>query len=61
MFTVEKISIKWKLKPPRAELEILTKLGNWKTMLIEEPQDDIDFIMVPTEIRGIKIIMLDMD
>jgi hypothetical protein len=53
--------IKWKLKPPRAEILILTKSNRWKVMLNEEPQDDITMNMTPTEIRGVKIILLDLD
>ena len=30
-------------------------------MLLEEPSDDIELIMVPTEIRGVKVIMMDLD
>lgn len=29
-------------------------------MLMEEPQDDIEMVLVPVEIRGLKVIMLDM-
>jgi len=37
IYTVEKLVIKWKLKPPRAEIMLLTKSGRWKVMLNEEP------------------------
>jgi len=53
--------IKWKLKPPKAEILILTKSNRWKVMLLEEPQDDITMNMTPTEIRGVKIILLNLD
>ena len=30
-------------------------------MLIEEPNDDIELNIVPVELRGFKILMMDMD
>lgn len=36
-YTVEKLNVKWKLKPPRCEIMLLTKSGRWKVMLNEEP------------------------
>ena len=53
--------IKWQLKPPRVEILILNKSNRWKVILNEEPQDDITMNMTPTEIRGVKILLLDLD
>ena len=59
-YTVEKVVIKWKLKPPKAEILLLTKSFKWKVMMFEEPTDDIEMHLVPMEIMGLKVIMLDM-
>ena len=40
---------------------ILTKSNRWKVMINEEPADDIDMNMTPTEIRGVKVLMMDLD
>jgi hypothetical protein len=61
VYTLEKLVIKWKLKPPRLEIMILNKSGRWKVMLNEEPEEDIEMVLIPMEIRGVKIILLDMD
>jgi len=42
-FTIEKINIKWKLKPPRVEIQIMNLHGRWRTVLNENPTDDINF------------------
>jgi len=49
------------MKPPRVEIQVLTVAGRWKVMVNEEPSDDIDLELVPWEIRGFKVIMMDMD
>lgn len=61
VYTVEKIVIKWKLKPPRVEIQLFTSWGKWKQMLNEAPEDDVEMIMVPEEIRGFKVLMMDMN
>jgi len=49
------------LKPPRVEVLIAHRPDTWKVMLFEEPSDDIDLEIIPQEIYGLKVIMLDMD
>ena len=61
LYTVQNIKIKWKLKPPRVEILLLLKSNLWKVMINEKPEDDLDIKFVPVEIRGMKVIMLDMD
>jgi len=46
-YTVEKIIIKWKTKPPRVEIQLFTYWGKWKQVLNEEPSDDIEMVMSP--------------
>lgn len=60
-YSLQKIIIKWKLKPPKFEIMLLTKHGVWKVMLTEEPKDDIEMMVSPLEIQGVKIILLDLD
>jgi hypothetical protein len=62
-YTVQKIKIKWKLKPPKVEIRFMyANYGyRWKTILLEEPSDDIDLEIVPEEIMGLDINMLDLN
>lgn len=60
-YFIEKIIIKWKLKPPRFEVMVKTPYGRWKVMLNEEPQDDIEMVLGPVEVLGIKVIIMDLD
>jgi hypothetical protein len=46
-YTVEKIKLKWKLKPPRVEVMVSHRPDQWTVMLFDDPQDDIELILVP--------------
>lgn len=39
----------------------MTKYFTWKIFLNETPKDDIEMVLVPMDIRGIKILILDLD
>jgi len=39
----------------------MDKNGKWITMLNEEPKENVNMFLVPMEIRGYRILMLDLN
>ena len=39
----------------------MAESGEWKTLITEEPEDDIDLEIAPEQILGVKILMLDLN
>lgn len=62
-YTINRIEIKWHVKVPKYEIQVVDKLQDkdFKTIIVEEPSDDVDLRFSPTEVTAIKVILLDLD
>lgn len=60
-YMVEKIVIKWKLRPPKYELMILSASNKWQTETFAVPEDDVELLISPQQILGVKVLMLNLD
>jgi len=60
-YICEKIMIKWKLKPPKYELQIMGQDQKWVTQKFEAPSDDVELELSPQELLGVKILLLNLD
>ena len=60
-YICEKIMIKWKLNPPKYELQIMGQDQKWVTQKFEVPSDDVELELSPQELLGVKILMLNLD
>ena len=54
-YFVEKIIIRWHLKPPRYELKFKNAHGIWGILRDEEPQGDIELEITPFQLTAINI------